>query len=281
MKLPTFKSTKMTKQVAYALIGLYLIYGIFSMPVSVLLFSAAVGLIVLGTIDSMEIAVAAAIAVGLVMRYVFNVGIAITKRSEGFMATTSSEEVADRLASIRRSAPANQPLSTDSGIRSSALANGILASSYSEGFADASTMEGGSASAEGKKTEKATAPTESASASASASESAAPSAEKFTDAPTSDGLFKLGALPSESKSGPHLDASSTLLNAISGLKPDQVKSMTEDTRKLMDTQKSLMGMLETMKPLLVDGQSLINTFGTMFGSKGGADGAMAAMAAIK
>jgi hypothetical protein len=133
-------------------------------------------------------------------------------------------------------------------------------------------MEGGSASAEGVKTEPAVAATapsaSSGSASASSSSSSAPSAEKFTDKQTSDGLFKLGALPSEGKSGPHLDAGSTLLNAISGLKPDQVKSMTEDTRKLLDTQKSLMGMLETMKPLLTDGQNLINTFGTMFGGNG-------------
>ena len=280
MKLPMFKSTKITKQVATTLVGLYLLYGFFNMPMSVLLFSSAIGLIVLGTIDSMEIAVAATIVAGLLLRYVFNIGAAITHRIDGFMVP-DSKDVAERLATIRRSAPLNQPLSTGTGIRSAALANGILSNSFSEGFADAATMEGGSASAEGTKTETAISTTASASASASASESAAPSAEKFTDKPGSDGLFKLGALPSESKSGPHLDAGSTMLNAISGLKPDQVKSMTEDTRKLLDTQKSLMGMLETMKPLLTDGQSLINTFGTMFGGKGGADGAMAAMAATK
>ena len=277
MKLPMFKSTKTTKQVANILIGLYLLYGFFSMPMSVLLLSAAIGLIVLGTLDSMELAVAATMASGLLMRYVFKMGSAITHRAEGYM-TANSKDVADRLASIRRSAPVNTPLSTGTGIRSAALANGILSSTFSEGFADAATMEGGTASAEGKKTETASAPTASASASASASDSAAPSAEKFADkGDGSDGLFKLGAVPSDGKSGPHLDAGSTLLNAISGLKPEQVKAMTDDTRKLLDTQKSLMGMLETMKPLLADGQNLMNTFGTMFGGKGGADGALAAM----
>jgi hypothetical protein len=297
MKLPMFKSTKMTKQVANVLIGLYLLYGFFNMPMSVLLLSAAIGMIILGTLDSMELAVAATLASGLLMRYVFKIGSAITHRTEGFAVaqrplaqanqlvgegfmTTDSKEVAARLASIRRSADVNKPLSTGTGIRSAALANGILSSTFSEGFADAATMEGGSASAEGTKTETATAPTSSSPSASSDSASAAPSAEKFADkGEGSDGLFKLGTVPGDSKSGPHLDAGSTLLNAISGLKPDQVKAMTEDTRKLLDTQKSLMGMLETMKPLLSDGQNLINTFGTMFGGKGGADGAMAAMAA--
>jgi hypothetical protein len=50
------------------------------------------------------------------------------------------------------------------------------------------------------------------------------------------------------------------------LKPDQVKQMTEDSRKLMETQKSLMGMLGNMKPMVQDGKQLMETFQEMFGN---------------
>jgi hypothetical protein len=40
--------------------------------------------------------------------------------------------------------------------------------------------------------------------------------------------------------------------------------MTEDTQKLMETQKNLMGMLGAMKPMLQDGKQMMETFGTMF-----------------
>ena len=61
------------------------------------------------------------------------------------------------------------------------------------------------------------------------------------------------------------------MNAISSLKPEQIQAMTEDTRKLLDTQKNLMGMLNTMKPMLNDGKQLMDTFQQMFGP--GATGA--------
>ena len=48
------------------------------------------------------------------------------------------------------------------------------------------------------------------------------------------------------------------------MKPDQIKSMTDDTQKLIDTQKSLMGLLGTMKPMMQDGKQLLETFNTMF-----------------
>jgi ubiquinone/menaquinone biosynthesis C-methylase UbiE len=51
------------------------------------------------------------------------------------------------------------------------------------------------------------------------------------------------------------------------LMPDQVKAMTEDTRKLMETQKSLMGMLTTMKPMITDGKQMMETFTEMFGKQ--------------
>jgi hypothetical protein len=83
------------------------------------------------------------------------------------------------------------------------------------------------------------------------------------------GMFKLGELPSETKGGPHIDAGTTIMRALGALNPDQIGSLTDDTRKLLDTQKSLMGMLSTMKPMLSDGQNLLASFNNMFGSSTG------------
>lgn len=80
-----------------------------------------------------------------------------------------------------------------------------------------------------------------------------------------DGLFKLGEIPRDLKGGFHIDQGTTVLNALNALKPDQVKQMSEDTQKLIDTQKSLMSMLGTMKPMMADGKQLLETFQQMFG----------------
>ncbi len=88
--------------------------------------------------------------------------------------------------------------------------------------------------------------------------------EKF-QAESEDGLFKLGQLPAEGKNGPHIDAGTTIMRALSSLNPGQISSLTEDTKKLLDTQKSLMGMLNTMKPILSDGAGLLSQFQGMFG----------------
>lgn len=77
--------------------------------------------------------------------------------------------------------------------------------------------------------------------------------------------FKLGEIPTQVKNGPHIDAGSTLMQAIKGLNPDQINAMTNDTKQLIETQKSLMGMLGNMKPMLNDGKQLMDTFQQMFG----------------
>jgi hypothetical protein len=79
-------------------------------------------------------------------------------------------------------------------------------------------------------------------------------------------LGKPYTLPSESDDKEfHLDAGTTFLNAYKALKPDQIAAMTKDTQELLATQKSLMAMLDSMKPLLSDGQNMMNMFGSYFG----------------
>jgi hypothetical protein len=85
--------------------------------------------------------------------------------------------------------------------------------------------------------------------------------------PSTSGLFKLGELPSSAANGPHIDAGTTIMRALGALNSDQISSLTADTRQLLDTQKSLMNMLTTMKPMLSDGQNLLASFTNMFGKQ--------------
>lgn len=97
-------------------------------------------------------------------------------------------------------------------------------------------------------------------------ENPAPAEEEgFKKAKEMPTAFKLGEIPSQAKNGPHIDAASTLVKAINSLDPEQIKAMSKDTQQLIDTQKSLMGMLGNMKPMLNDGKELMDTFQQMFG----------------
>jgi hypothetical protein len=159
---------------------------------------------------------------------------------------------------------------------------GMLSADYLEGFADASVVDNpvpdaGSKDADKKKEDAVT----NSAAPAEVKDTAKVSetfknqmpnnqtVETFAKDSAKTGaentaLFRLGSIPTDSAGGPHIDASTTLMSALNALKPDQIKSMTEDTQKLMETQKNLMGMLGAMKPMLQDGKQMMETFGTMF-----------------
>jgi hypothetical protein len=90
-------------------------------------------------------------------------------------------------------------------------------------------------------------------------------------------LFKLGEMPSESKEGPHVDVAATMQNALSALNPDQMAAMTRESQSLVETQKNLMNMLQSMRPVLQDGRQLLDTFSGIFGNLQGAGGLGKAM----
>ena len=102
------------------------------------------------------------------------------------------------------------------------------------------------------------------------SASKAGSADGFQE--PSAGLFKLGELPSEMKKGPFIDAASTMTKAMNALQPDQMAAMTAESQSLLETQKNLMGMLQSMRPVLQDGRQLLDTFSGIFGGLGGLTG---------
>lgn len=64
----------------------------------------------------------------------------------------------------------------------------------------------------------------------------------------------------------HLDAGTTFMNAYKSLKPEQIAAMTKDTQDLMETQKQLMGTLQTLKPLIQDGKQMMEMFQSYFGA---------------
>jgi len=85
-----------------------------------------------------------------------------------------------------------------------------------------------------------------------------------------NGLFKLADIPKDQKDGFHIDAGTTVLNALNALKPEQITAMTQDTKQLIETQKSLMNMLKTFTPVVNEGKQMMETFGAMFGPTMGA-----------
>lgn len=77
--------------------------------------------------------------------------------------------------------------------------------------------------------------------------------------------YKMPATEEEDKDF-HLDAGTTFMNAYKSLKPEQIAAMTKDTQELMQTQKQLMGTLQTLKPLIQDGQQMMEMFQSYFGA---------------
>lgn len=240
-------SSKITRYLALGALLLFVVNGIISIfltsgvvPISFpyFLLSLAAGLIVLGGTESYELAAIATFVVGGIMMLISS------KKKEGFM-TTNPVEIANRLQKVHRTQP-KAPV-------------GVYATGYVEAFEDLSDNAVPSATPPTASAETKPAPVEPKKETAGF---------KDPNGAGQEGLFKLGVMPEETKGGFHIDQGTTVLNALNALKPDQVKQMSEDTQKLIDTQKSLMMMLGTMKPMLSDGKQLIDTFQQMFGPAG-------------
>ncbi len=238
----------MIRFATFGVLIIYIVYGIVTMPFPFFLLSAAVGLITYGITESVETTAALTILTGALSILISNY-----KRGskEPFMGG-QAVEIVERLQKVER--------------KQEKAPVGVYASGYVEGFEDVSEnkVEAKSTAAESKPA-PAAAPATPAPASAATTTT---SGFKNPSEPSQDGLFKLGVLPQEGKGGFHIDQGTTVLNALNALKPDEVKRMSEDTQKLIDTQKSLMMMLGTMKPMLSDGKQLIDTFQQMFGPTG-------------
>lgn len=274
------KSTPLTQGASTLILAVYLIHTFLTSPLVTLLLSIAAGVIAYGFLDSFELAVAFTVVVGvlfgLLKQTKFSYETKFTK--EGF-STDGEAQIVQRVAQIKKEEP-----------------RGVLASAFAEGFADATTDNSGNeVTATSTKTttsaETKAAPANTngnagsgidpnavvkdvaATAMKAAAGGAAAASEKttsgFTGADGKNMEFKLGVIPDDSKGGYHIDQGTTVISALNALKPDQIKAMTDDTRKLIETQKNLMSMLGTMKPMLQDGKQMMANFQEMFGNVNG------------
>ena len=226
----------------------------------------AVGGIAYGISDSYEIAMVSL----LLTNFIFPI---IRGNNEGFMDTTDKvEKISKRITSMKK------------GVSG-------LSSSMSEGFQDADEKDmtvDPEKPVKKVKSSKVSAPASvDADADADAdvpekeeapvpkkiSEQGVPPVQQPQETETfqdNSGLFKLGQIPKDVKGGFHIDTGTTVINALKALKPDQINAMTQDTKQLIETQKSLMNMLQTFKPMMSEGKEMMNTFQSMFSPAMGA-----------
>jgi hypothetical protein len=272
-------STAFRKGFVYTLIVLYCVYALFQIGLAGLLFSLAIGLILHSFDFPLELLTAFIILSGLAWKII------VHGKKEGFQAPTgtgqSVQAIAKKIEQVQQ-----KNLYKD--------ATGLLSSQYVEGFADADASTSGTlppssteSSSEKEKEKNDTPPsapsTTGGPASTNQPTATAALANALPDPATTasanaattsgfvdkhmNGMFKLGSIPPDAVGGSHIDVGTTLMNALNSLKPDQVKQMTNDTKQLMETQKSLVGMLSTIKPMLQDGKQLMETFNGMFGNQ--------------
>jgi hypothetical protein len=282
------KSNSVTRGLAIGLLVVYLLWSLFSLPFTNILVSASIGLISYGSTESLEISSVVTILIG-VMFYTYRRSWYTTE--EGFEANDLSVSIPGGPAfeSGRQMGVTNNASASEGPMPIVKLVDelqkkhikGMLSANYMEGFADAGAInnpvpDAGSETGDKKKEDAAVpsstapAPVKDATALSETLKSQLPGGKaietfaKDGNGPENTGLFRLGALPTDKAGGPHIDASTTLMTALNALKPDQIKAMTDDTQKLMETQKNLMGMLGAMKPMLQDGKQMMETFGTLF-----------------
>lgn len=265
------KETKTAISFAWLILAFYVLYAIFGIGFNGLLFSMAVGLITYSVHENILIVAATTIIAGIVWRTIIAprvmdtfVDVRVSKDPSGKTAFPES-----RVAEIVK--------------RVTGLGGGLqgVGSSFAEGFADVTALDAprpdaGSISADKKDSietgSSKPATVDSGSVSTQMTESIPSSdvkkeIEKTTSASPVVGMQKNVVPDDKTKDGFHVDTASTLLTALNNLNPKQMEAMTNDTRALLETQKSLMGMLQSMKPLLSDGQQMMGTFQDMFGSK--------------
>ena len=250
------KSTELTKNVANAILVLYFLYAIFYIPFNGTLISAAVGLVTYGGLASYEAAAALTVITGVVFALLVRPG---AKRVEGFQGG-NPVEISQRVSKLTKTSD-SEP-------------QGVFAESFVEGYEDLSGAVNAPTSTPAPttttgmtvETQPPTSTTQNPST-ATAGTATEKAVSSFRSGGTeSDSLFKLGVIPEDKKGGYHIDQGTTVINALNALKPDQLKQMTEDTQKLIDTQKNLMGLLSSIKPMMADGKQMMDTFQQMFGN---------------
>jgi hypothetical protein len=284
-----------TSTAALLFFTIYVIYGLFYIPFVQYLVSLAVGGIAYGITDSYEVATLALFAMNFLFPLIVPAHVVVVQQGagapasattkEGFMAV-DPKEISERVEKMKEKGfvsgvgsamsegfeDARQPDLTLSENRKAETTNTVPVAVPATGSVPAPTASAPAAPTApvaGMPTAPAAGPTKPK----AISEQGVPPAQQPATAGFQDSgnLFKLGQIPSDSAGGFHIDTGTTVMNALKALNPEQIQAMTADTRQLIETQKSLMSMLNSFTPMLQEGRQLMNTFGTMFGPTMGAN----------
>jgi len=252
------KCTEQTRMLSIALFTLYFIYGIFKIPLLEYVTCLSVGAVIYGITNSIEF--------GLLGLLIANLILPMFRSSkEGF----ATEEKADP-----KPVPTEkeEPATGVTGVVSADVvaASGVSGTPSSASFSASSTPAPAATKAATAKQISEKVPP--------ANQPADLVQDGFENKPEA-GLFKLGVIPTDEKGGFHIDSGTSVLNALKSLKPDQISAMTQDTKQLIETQKTLMNMLQSFKPMMSEGKEMMDTFQQMFSPAGGS--AMGALQAAQ
>jgi membrane protein implicated in regulation of membrane protease activity len=259
------KFNSLTFNISVAILVITAIYILVYSGLTGLLLCSSIALIAAAFIDQFEIVVAVSVIFALFYNFYLK---RLLRRLEPFQNQDNAQSVVQRLAKMKdvyHQTPQQlkDPYLEPAGVYDPAV----------EGFEDVQPQ----VPKEGESSESKAAPTKLTtnqvdSKTVNEVTSAVKKSEKditkeeFESA--TNNLFKVGKMPSENMDGPKLDSGSTLMKAMESFKPEQINAMTSDTKQLLETQKSLMSMLNQMRPVLADGKELLQTFSGMFGGGG-------------
>lgn len=265
------KFNDLTYNISYALLIITALYTLLYAGLAGILLCTSVSLIAAAFLDQFELVVS--VSVLFALTYIFYLK-PILRKMEPFENLNTSPEILDRVAKMKgnyHQAPQDlkDPYREPAGCYDPSI----------EGFEDVQPTQpkegepSESVSASSKRVQevdpKEVTKVTSAVLDEQAKKSKDQESEKRDVVSAGGSLFKNGKMPSESADGPMVDAGSTLMKAMNALKPDQIKSLSSDTKQLMDTQKGLIEMFKEMGPALQDGMKMVQTFQGMFGGQGG------------
>lgn len=264
------KCNDQTRRVSIVVLVLYILYGIFNVALTTFVLSLAIFGILYGMTESLEYGVLGLLTTSLVVPF-FNT------TNEGFADAPSASEESPKEETAKEESPKEDSASEDSAnpkVKSTSMksVSGVASSSVS----DAEEMNPSQSQMQ----------TFTGSSTPASADPPAASVDKISESgvppanmPASladgfenkgeGGLFKLGKIPTDEKGGFHIDTGTSVLNALKSLKPDQISAMTQDTKQLIETQKTLMNMLQSFKPMMSEGKEMMDTFQQMFSSSGG------------
>ncbi len=250
---------KLTYNISIAVIAIFAVFTLIYSGITGVLLCSSIALLTAAFVDSFEIIVAITVLFGLFYHYFLK---KFLRRFEPFQNKNDSKQIIQTIQKIQNKKIIKSP----EGVHEA----------FIEGFEDLQpTMpkEGSSSNstpASSNRNEEVKVPSELESTVTETNDKEKNKEKEDFESATGS-LFKPGKLPSENAAGGFLDSGSTLLKSMEAFNPEQMKAMTTDSKKLLETQKNLMEMLQSMQPVLKDGKQLLDTFSGMFGG-GGAGG---------